>query len=105
MQSSSAGGMASSHCSPVTNHEFLLSRALTVAPRLVGIHTAHAFEDALRVGLFHVRRLGSVAVSPFALPRSRAGWSLRPFRHGGRYDVAVWIARLANPWRRISRKR
>lgn len=75
----------------VTNHQsqyFSLPRALPVSPRLIGIHTAHALEDALRVGLLHVGGFRAISIALFALPWRGAGWFLRPLRHGCRLRCA-----------------
>lgn len=81
------------HIPRITDTRNSLPRTLAVAPCLVGVHTAHPFEDALRIGLFNVGRLGSVATPILALPRRGAGWSLRALRHVSNYDMLLWIAR------------
>ena len=84
----------------IQNSKFKISslpRALAVAPRLIGVHAAHPFEDALRVGLFHVGRLGSVAASLLALPRRGTDRFLRALWHVGVYAARLRIARAASP--------
>ena len=81
----------SGYWSPITSHQsqyFSLPRALPVAPRLIGIHAAHALEDALRVGLLHVGGFRAISIALFALPWRGAGWFLRPLRHECRLRCA-----------------
>ncbi len=59
----------------------LLSSALAVTPRLVGIDLAHPLEEILRVRLLHVGGFGAAAFALLRAPRRGTHRSLSPFRH------------------------
>ena len=71
-----------------------LARSLPIAPRLVRIDFAHAFEEVLGIGFFDFRVLRSIA-SAAGRGRNDRTWFLNLVRHGMILVVELRMSSLA----------